>query len=187
MFGAHGTGKTTILDNIKKMHPEYFYIKEPIRHQTTAFGYKTPWEIEKEVTEAVYEIMNMNFFSVIDKECNPYLKPEKTVIIDRSPIDVYAYYLAERKEKLDYKIENLLKNMALYYNGLIDLFVYFPIGKIPLIGDEMRPDDPKYQKKVDKYMKKSIKELNVPNDKIYTLNSISIGDRVNEVLHQINK
>ncbi len=181
LFGAHGTGKTTTIKLIQERFPDYFYVGEFARHQAQSFGYSSPWQIEKEVGEAVLEPMLMNSFAVIDPKANPLLG-QNHVVLDRSPIDYYAYYLTERKTEQDHGIEKLLKSMAQHYSSLIDRFVYFPIGIFPLQGDAMRPESISYQETVNRNMVKAIGELEISPEKIHQLRAVEPQERAEEII-----
>lgn len=188
-FGAHGTGKTTVFEELKRTRTDWFYFQEMARVKSVAFGYNDPWEIEKEVGEAVLEVMLISHFGTIDSKFNPFVdaKNDQILIADRSPVDYYGYYLTERKNNQDFILENFLKKMTQYYVDLFDLFIYFPIGVIPLIGDKMRPSDQKYQIDIDKNMLEAVNILNIPKTKIYTIKSEKINERVEELIKIISK
>ena len=182
LIGAGGTGKSEVFKKIKEKHPEWQYFTEGVRHQVPAFGYKNPYEIVNELGIAAFELMNINSWSVIDHKVNTTLNPEVNIIADRSAIDNYAYYLSHRVSEQDFDAETLIRNMAKYYASLSDFFVYFPTGKIPLVGDNMRPESYLYQAQIDRKIKQAIKKLEVPESKIYHLKSVDLEERVDEVL-----
>lgn len=185
LCGALGTGKSTILNAMQKERPDWVYFAENVRHQTKAFGYQNPWEIEKLATPEAFELMNMNSFSIIDPEMNPLIKGRK-VFIDGGPANIFAYYLVDRRTPVNRGAEEVITRMGKYYTGLIKTFVYFPIGAIPLVSDGMRPDDPAYQKKIDQHIQESFAKLKIPTKKIHLLRAISIEDRVKEVMQLVH-
>ena len=126
--------------------------------------------------------MNINSWSVIDPKVNTLLNPNVNIITDRSAIDNYAYYLFHRISDQDFDAETLLRNMAKHYASLNDIFVYFPIGKIPLEGDDMRPESTQYQAQIDRKINLAIKKLEVSESKIYHLKSVDLEERIDEVL-----
>ena len=182
LVGSQGTGKTTVFNKIKEIHPEYQFFTEGVRHQMPAFGYKDPYEIVDELGIGAFELMNINSWSVIDPKLNTALNLEKNIITDRSAADNYAYYLCLRQTPADFASERLLKSMAKYYASLVDVFVYFPLSTIPLVGDDMRKDSKDHQKNVDLAILDSFDALKVPKTKIYTLKAVGLEDRVKEVL-----
>lgn len=186
LIGSHGTGKTAVFSALKTIRPDFNYFSEGVRKQVPAFGFKTPYEIVEKFGIGTFEVMNINSWSVIDPQINSALDPRKTVITDRSAIDNYAYYLALRKTETDLELEEFIKNMVKHYSGLVDIFVYFPIGIIPLEGDDMRPEDKEYQEEVDKYLKESFDILGINKLKMHTLKSITIKERASEILDLLN-
>ena len=184
LCGSLGTGKSTVLEEMQEIRPDWVYFKENVRHQTKAFGYKNPWEIEKLASPEAFELMNMNSFSVIDPEMNPLIIGKKA-FIDGGPANIFAYYLLDRKTPVNRGAEEVMTRMGKYYAGLIKMFVYFPIGAIPLVGDGMRPDDPKYQKRIDQAIEETFKRLKIPTKRIHLLRATSIEDRVKEIMQLV--
>ena len=123
LCGSLGTGKSTILEAMEESRPDFVYFKENVRHQTRAFGYKSPWEIEKKAGPEGFELMNMNAFSVIDPEMNPLIKGRK-VFIDGGPANIFAYYLVDRRTPVNRGAEEVVTRMGTHYAGLIRTFVY---------------------------------------------------------------
>ncbi len=185
LIGAHGTGKTTIIDEIKKRHPKYHYLSECVRYLMPRLGYRDAWQIVNEHGAALFELMNINAWSVIDPQQNPLIKPEMTLVIDRSPVDCVGYYYGFRSTKEDFAAENLVKKLATHYASLTDAFVYFPVGVIPLKGDELRPPDIMTQCITDTGIKRALAELRIPESKLHYLQSTSVDERVEEVLKVI--
>jgi len=185
LIGSHGTGKTTIFNIIKDKYPKFQYFSEPTRHQTTALGYNSPYEIVEKFGIGTFELMNINSWSVIDPKINTTLDINRPIITDRSALDNYSYYLTLRNSEYDFYTADLIKEMTKYYCSLIDLFIYFPVGIFELVGDEMRIDNTKHQIDVDNNLVLAFKELDIPKSKVYTLKSISINDRTNEILKLI--
>ncbi len=181
LIGSHGTGKTTVFDAIKKIRPQWQYFSEGVRHQVPAFGFTDPHQIVGEIGIGAFELMNINSWSIIDPQVNSLFNRKIPTFMDRSPIDNYAYYLTLKGEN-DVKFEKLVRGMAKHYAGIIDLFVYFPIGIFPLKGDDMRPDDKEYQKRLDQNFREALKELGIPESKIYALKAITVKGRVEEIL-----
>lgn len=181
LIGSHGTGKTSVFNALRKKFPRHLYFSEAVRHQAAVFGYRSPQKLIGKIGVTAFELMNMNAWSVIDKKMNGYLKDSSVIITDRSAIDNYGYYLAGRKNREDFRSGKLLKNMAMHYAHLIDLFIYFPVGQVVLKKDAVRPGDRGYQMQVDKNIKKIMKDFGIPARKIHYLKSASVEDRVGEI------
>ncbi len=73
LTGAHGTGKTTVFDVLKKKYPSFVYFTEGVRHQVPAFGYSNPYDIVNEIGIGAFELMNINSWSIIDPKSNSLL------------------------------------------------------------------------------------------------------------------
>ncbi|MBI2547742.1 AAA family ATPase [Candidatus Woesearchaeota archaeon] len=185
LIGSHGTGKTTVFEQIRVTHPEFQYFQEGVRHQVPSFGFESPYDIIDRIGIGAFELMNLNSWSVIDPAVNSTLDPTRTIITDRSAIEGYAYFLSLKTER-DNGVAELIRHMSRHYASLIDTFVYFPIGVFPLSGDQMRPCRPDFQREVDDKVRVALQELDVPMDKVYRLQSKDIEGRVNEILEVIN-
>lgn len=178
LVGTHGVGKTTVFEELKKLHPEFCYFGESVRHQMPAFGYDSPYQIVDEIGIGALEVLNLNYWSVIDSG-NSLLKDDATVITDRSAIDNYAYFLALKTSE-DEKHGDLVLRMAKHYASLIDLFIYFPIA-FPLQGDNMRPSDFGLQRNVNEKLLVTFQLFNIDQKKIYHLQNSTVEDRVIEI------
>ncbi|HLF54792.1 MAG TPA: AAA family ATPase [Candidatus Nanoarchaeia archaeon] len=187
LIGSHGTGKTTIFDKIKEQRPELRYFRESVREFVPALGYASPWDLVREFGIGPFELMNMNSWAVMDPAQNSLLQQNDTIVTDRSAIDNFAYYLTLCTGQTDFDVEELLKRMGQYYASLTTKFVYFPIGAIPLKGDDMRPSDSDLQRRVDENISRAFRILRVPEQKVHLLKSTTIDGRTKEVLEVIAK
>ncbi len=185
LIGSHGTGKTTVFEALKQSKPEWLFFSEAVRHQSRVFGYHDPYQVTEKLGIGVFELMNINAWSVIDPLVNSALNPEKIIITDRSAVDNYGYYLAMRETEFDAKIETLLRGMAAHYASLVDIFVYFPIGKFPLQGDELRKGSVLHQSEIEHGIQGALCELNVVHNKLYYLKSTTVHERTEEITHLI--
>lgn len=181
LTGSGGVGKTTVFEEIKKQHPDWQYFSEGVRRQMPAFGYKNPYEVVDSIGIGAFELMNINTWSIIDPRINTLLDPKINIITDRSAVDNFAYFLTLKNSENDRRFEELIKRMSSYYAGLVDFFVYFPVGVFPLQNDEMRLGDKKYQEAVDRNIFAAFDELRVPDSKVYKLKSADIKNRVDEI------
>ncbi|HSX16279.1 MAG TPA: AAA family ATPase [Candidatus Saccharimonadales bacterium] len=182
LIGSHGTGKTTVFEKLRGELPESHFFTEQVRHQMPKFGYKNPYQFIDQYGIAAFELMNMNNWNVIDPTVNTALTGAR-LITERSAIDNYAYYLALRSSEFDYKAEAVLKNMAQYYASLVDLFIYFPVGVIPLKADAMRKKDKTYQLEVDRHIRETLDRFGIGGNKIYQVHTTSVADRTKEILN----
>ncbi|MBI4152818.1 ATP-binding protein [Candidatus Woesearchaeota archaeon] len=181
LIGAHGTGKTTVFNALQTRHPEWQFFSEGIRHQIPAFGYHTPYELIDAVGIGVFEVMNINSWSVIDPQTNPLINPDNITITDRSVLDNLGYFLT-LKQKSDTKLEPLIRKMVTHYASLTDHWIYFPIGVFPLVGDTMRPQDDSYQQAIDLNIRRALKELKISPKRVHYLSSSNLEGRIDEVL-----
>ena len=187
LIGSHGTGKTTVFEELKKRKPDYKYFSSSVRHMMPILGYKNAWELTEKMGAGQFELMNMNSWAVIDPKQNTQLKMGDTVITDRSAVDCSAYYLTLRDKAADYELCDVLKKIAKHYASLVTSFIYFPAGVFPLKGDEIRPNDERLQKKVDLNIPRALHWLDVPEKRLYHLRSATVEDRVEEVLGFVSR
>lgn len=183
LTGTHGVGKTSVFEPLKFLCPEAAFFSEAVRHQMKAFGFGHPInDFCRTYGIGAFELFNMNAWSVIDPEVNTLITTKRLVITDRCTVDSIAYYLAMRSTVIDSLLERPVLSIARHYASLYDLFVYVPRGVFTLVGDEMRPDDVVFQKRVDERISQAFELLDVPPSKVYRLTATSVEDRVKEVL-----
>ncbi len=181
LIGSHGTGKTSVFNVLKEKHPGWQYFTEGVRHQVPAFGHQSPYNLVADYGIGVFEVMNINSWSVIDSKVNPMINGSVPIITDRSAVDNLAYFLTEKRIPLDVVVEPLVRAMAQHYASLVDRFVYFPIGVFPLVGDEMRKNDLKHQRDVDRNVVGALQELKISGAKVHLLQAKSIKERMEEI------
>ncbi len=187
LIGSHGTGKTTVFEELKKRKQDYKYFSSAVRHMMPALGYKTPWELIARIGEGQFELMNMSSWAVIDPKQNTQLKAEDTIITNRSTVDYSAYYLTLRERPTDYELGDIIKGIAKHYSSLVDHFVYFPTGVFPFKTDHMQPENSDFQKKVDTAIPRALHWLGIPEKKVYHLKSTTVDARVEEALEFISR
>lgn len=187
LIGSHGTGKSTVFEELKPHIPEANFFTEGVRHQTPSFGYDNPYQLIGKFGVGAFELVNINSWSVIDPGVNSLLSKTDVVITDRSAVDNYAYFLTLAASEEDLKLLPLIRNMARHYASLVDKYIYFPTGNIELVGDDMRPSDIEYQERVASNIELALDELGVPESKVHQLGSIIVSERVKEVLRVISE
>jgi nicotinamide riboside kinase len=143
--GTHGTGKTTLLDQMIK-----------IFDKDADFRYVT--EVARKIIQRGYPLnQEANTDSYIHY-INDQLKAEKDIfdsslfISDRTLLDPLAYALVNRTLPRPYVqgyFIEMLERVWLLEKERYDLYVYFPV-EFPMIFDRVRPENEKYRKEVDK-------------------------------------
>ncbi len=184
LIGTHGGGKTTVFTELRLRRPDVAFFSSAVRHQLPAFGLGHLFrDVCPTYGIGAFQLFNMNAWSVIDPAVNTRLAPEDHVITDRSVIDSTAYFLAMRKTPTDHLVEPLVLAMLQYYASLYDLFVYFPCGKFPLVGDVARPADTAFQERIDQSVWLVIKMLRlVEQQRLHVLQVVDVHERVEEIL-----
>lgn len=170
LIGSHGTGKTTVIDYLKRKYPQHHFYGDIFRELASRLGYERPRAIADESGITPY----------VSAALNAYHHVEQPAIFDQGPVVIYAYYLAYLDRDRG-KVTPFVEKLAMHHAQLVDHYIYFPVGKIPLITDDMRPGELDFQKKVDECIQRALEACGVPADRVYTVESIGIADRVKEV------
>ena len=79
-----------------------------------------------------------------------------------------------------------LLNLCQYISDQIDFYVYLPLGVIDLEDDNVRSDDPIFQKDIDQWVHRNLKELAIPEEKLLRVTEVSLEGRVQEILSKIS-
>ena len=181
LIGSHGVGKTTVHERLKALRPDLTFFDENVRRLTSILGFASPWDIVDRFGIGVLALASLNASNVADPAMNLSLDPSRHAIADRS-IDPLAYFLTLREKPLDVELEPLVRAAARHRAELVDLFVYFPIGVFPLVGDPMRPADPELQRRVDIGIHKALIELDIPRERVHRLQATAVEGRAQEIL-----
>jgi deoxyadenosine/deoxycytidine kinase len=132
--GSHSTGKTTLCEQLTKLYPDLYYIKETAREQIAKFG-KLPQDMTTKERCKFQE-------AVLDSQIEQELLHDD-FIADRSVFDVLAYSQDLPSYKALYK-----KAIRHYDLNSYDHLFYIPI-EFELENDGTRPLHLKYQKLID--------------------------------------
>ncbi len=187
LIGAHGVGKTTVLERMKVLRPDMIFFDENVRRLTKIFGMSTPFNIIEQYGTGVLALASLNASSVADPEMNNTLDLQRHSISDRGGVDQLAYFLSFREKLLDIILEPLIRAAAKHRVGLVDVFVYFPIGVFPLVGDEMRPAEIDVQRRVDDAIHQALRELEIPPKCVHYLQAVEVEERVQEIIALLPK
>jgi predicted ATPase len=163
LLGAHGTGKSTLLEALHKERPDY-YVTD---------GFSRPAKTVKDklsLTQTQEQIL-INEFTVWGFE--NYVK-HKNVISTRSPIDAIVYTQVYCSEEIfvDTMLESFLK-----HKDKVEQIFYIPI-EFPLVNDGVRFMDEEKRQLVDKEMQKFTSLFGV---EVITVTG-SIEERVQQIL-----
>ncbi len=144
--GTHFIGKSTLIEDFIKAHPEYRTEMEPY--------YKLQDEkpMELALEPSLDDLIEQLHYSIEQiNQC----KNEKNVIFDRCPVDFIAYAMCSEElgshDINDSEVAEIFPDVKDALNKL-DLILFLPITKENLIDyDE---DNPAYRKAADKSFKK---------------------------------
>lgn len=144
--GTHFMGKSTLIEDFIKTHPEYRCEIEPYYKLEEEKGMELSLEpsLDSLLEQLDYSIEQLN-------QC----AKETNVIFDRCPIDFIAYAMyAEDQDSIDINDSEVADRFPEIKEALntLDLIVFLPITKEHLI--EYTEENPAYRKAADKCFKK---------------------------------
>lgn len=144
--GTHFIGKTTLIEDFIKQHPEYKSEAEPYDQL-----------LEKTVMESALEPSLDGLLEELEysiQRINESVK-EKNIIFDRCPVDFIAYAMCtldkDRVEINDSEVADLFPDIKSALNTL-DLIIFLPISKENNI--DYTEENPAYRIAADKNFKK---------------------------------
>jgi nicotinamide riboside kinase len=169
-IGTHSTGKTTMLNELKKLNLPYTYHTEVVRDLIN--NYKI--QINEDSTEETQLI----FF-------NEYLKKlilEGNFISDRCILDALAYteWLSVEKGNIKPYLVGYMNLVAKEYVGRYDKIFYFPI-EFKNVQDGVRSTDEKFREEIDCYMLGVLERFKVPYIKV----TGTVKERLKIILKEI--
>ncbi len=144
--GTHFIGKTTLIEDFIKKHPQYRCEKEPYYHlqEEKAMELSLEPSLESLIEQLDYSIEQLN-----------ETENEHNIIFDRCPIDFIAYAMVNLAEDsvdiYDSEVSERFSEVKDALNTL-DLIIFLPITKENSI--DYTEENPVYRKTADKYFKK---------------------------------
>ena len=167
LTGAHGTGKTTLINLLKEKLPNFKFIESPTRSIKTNY----PNLLGDDLQEKILEKHNLN--SLL----------KGNIIYDRCALDLIIYSIYE------YNKGNISRNCLynIYTRGqqILKRYdkIYYLEPEFKLVGDEFRPDDKSFQKDIVKLFRKYI---NILNSKVIPLKGSTLK-KCNKMLLDIKE
>lgn len=143
--GTHYMGKSTLITDFLKLHPEYKSVIEPYYLLQEQAVIEMPVEPS---LDSLVEQLNYSIKQLMEEN-------EDNIIFDRCPVDYIAYAMTlldqEDIDINDSEVSNLFSEVKSALDTL-DLIVFLPITKNHLI--EYTEENPAYRKAADKCFKK---------------------------------
>src|ERR1044072_3889395 len=135
--GTHGMGKSTLIDEFLRRHPEFNHEPEPYTVMVEDLGEEFSAEpcVEDFLRQLEFNIERLNQHA-----------PGENVIYERCPVDFFAYVHA-----LDQKSAEALPEPVSEALQHLDLIVYLPL-------EETSEDYPKLQRAVDRRLRSIFQE-----------------------------
>lgn len=173
--GTCGTGKTTLLENLKDKHPDIINVcSEGSRESCEKLGYKNMTEIPPDKWEEFENLIFQHHLYNISHNDKPIL------ITDRTFYDIHAYTISSKEISNEFKefIYNFCKTISTI--KIYDHLWYFPIlENIDLDNGFRSGNKSKYRyKMLDLLLKGIFDEFNIKYSIGKTLINTSIEERV---------
>ena len=181
MIGSHGTGKTTLIHQLRRQPGrDWPVFTDYFRSTAKHLGYCRPRDILLEdspnrdntitaMTSAALGAMQQ-WISLSASEGFVDLGPPALLAYQR-------YWLAACKKTVSPYLLHFCRKVS----DQIDGYVYLPSNHFPIEKDTMRSADPIFQQDVDQWVKRCIQELEVPEHKLLSVRSDRFEERVAEV------
>ena len=155
MCGAHGTGKSTIVNELRK-DPRCICIDSVTRTQTSQAERRVDGKL-KDLDQTqlnILEAIKVNAEKI--RELKESLPDDKIIVMDRSSFDFYAYsknFFVKNllRHRTMNKIEDELPKLV----DFIDLFYYLPI-EFNLVDDGIRNMSEELRQGVDKVIREQL-------------------------------
>jgi len=168
--GSSSTGKTTLAKLLETKKIVQNYITTNNRELMKEYNIKNIDEFSKD-NYVLFQKDIINNKKIIESKYN-------TFVTDRTYIDTIAYLLSKDCLNNTLYLE-CIDNMSIY-----DIVFYIPFGKIEFENDGFRSNNEDMNSLVDRYIRETLDKANI---KYYTVNEISIDDRLSYILKIIGK
>ncbi|MFH1744839.1 MAG: ATP-binding protein [bacterium] len=179
ILGSHGTGKTTIAQELHKYlrekyttrvggvlvdginNPDKTVLAKTISGQHLRWKYLPDGPIEAlQKGFPVNDITSVESeWWIIAKQIELELLTPQPWVADKCLIDIlaYAHFLFQHEPEFLRVAGEMIKKNINY-----DLVIYLPTGEFPIEDNGMRSTDPKFQKDIDDVILDLLMELNIP-------------------------
>ena len=150
LTGTQGTGKTTVLNELSRIYPQFNIITEVVRNLSST-GVKINEEGDNKSQYAIFSAYQELF------------EQNKNYISDRGLVDVIAYdrYLYKHNKINQIVLLNHQQALRRFLKKNPDVIhVYFPI-EFDLVDDGVRSTNKEFQKSIDNYIVDILNEYNI--------------------------
>lgn len=169
--GSHGTGKTTLVNELG------LYWDIPVIHERARQFGDEGFDLNHDATFETQLLMMLGQLADEDG-----LFGRSALISDRTIVDylAYIYHSHHRPNKqvldsIEASVYHLLNpGMRRRY----DYVFYLPADSLPLVGDDLRPQDVRYQLDIDATLRAYYKRYGID---LYEVQSVDLTDRKEEI------
>lgn len=153
MCGAHGTGKSTLVEELRK-DPRYVCINSVTRTMTNQAERRIDPDIDLDQTQL--RILNAIRENAQDIQKQGKTLEDKVIVMDRSFVDFYAYsknfYV---RTLISHKTFKIISEWFSTLTSLVDTFFYLPI-EFNLVNDGIRNMDVTLREGVDRVIREQL-------------------------------
>ena len=170
--GAQCTGKSTLINALKKELPDYEIQRESVRYLVANYGF----EIKAANTDLQLALLNWQTRSLYE---------HTDILLDRSFIDSTSYmlyYHKRRQPEVPFGVYNYIMDTAKALAQRIDLFIFLK-PEFELIDDGFRLLDKDQQEEITELMEDLFEKFNVEHKVLRVTGSLE--DRVSQTLFYI--
>ena len=185
LTGAQGTGKTTLMNELKRgsFLPHYTFYDEVVRNLVKRTGISINRKADDYSQTA---ITNEQVRLASETTFNTPNAFFDRCIVDSHAFTVFDYKNGQISEKVYMYSREMLKMVFTYFP--YDMVIYIP-PKIQLVEDGVRDTDIRYRNKIDQLMIDVLNYKSVKSSptKVHTLLEISVQGRIEEILNNMEE
>ncbi|MET4692404.1 AAA family ATPase [Endozoicomonas lisbonensis] len=180
IIGSHGTGKTTLINQLRRQPgTDWPVFADYYRSTAKNLGYSRPRDILLEDSPNKDNTITAMTSAALGAMQQWFNTSAPDGFIDLGPPALLAhqrYWMAVCKKTVSPYLLHLCRKIS----DQIDGYIYLPSNHFPIEKDAMRSADPIFQQDVDQWVKRCIQELEIPEQKLLSVSSRNIGERVKE-------
>jgi adenylate kinase family enzyme len=157
IIGPSGTGKTTLAKELSERNKIPF-ISASAKDLFNCYGFKNHNDIVK--CGIIDPKKGLQFQMELIQTRNELFRTNKSFISDRSPIDVWVYFLLQNSSQLSYNQCNYMEENFRTGLSYIDKIIFLPFtSSIEIENDGVRVINPYFQFTVNALFEKIIQDL----------------------------
>ena len=181
VIGSHGTGKTTLINQLRRQPGiDWPVFVDYFRSTAKNLGYSRPRDILLEDSPNKDNTITAMTSAALGAMQQWFNTSAPDGFIDLGPPGLLAYqryWMTVCKKTVSPYLLHLCRKVS----DQVDGYIYLPSNHFPIEKDAMRSADPIFQQDVDQWIKRCIQELEIPEQKLLSVSSKNLAERVVEV------